>query len=555
MLVQCDQKRPSCSQCIRSGKECYGYRDTLSMMFKDETAVVAKKAEKRYEALAQQHSPADSKPRERQLSRASSSRASPVIWTDTEAQLLMPSVSSISRYPTPESMTREITPSIEDQAMGFFISNHVSQPALVPRGQYEWLLEALSQPGCDQILRSSANAASLAGLANSTKNPTIMAKARAAYGSALRMTNSALGVKERAVKDSTLMSVIMLGLYENISFQDKQSTRAWYKHVQGASALLVLRGTEQFKSNVARRIFHHFYGITMLCSLESGEAVPDGIRDLYEFCNPTSDYGIQGRQWTTRMSLFMQDSIDLNRDKDSDPVTMVTKAINLDRELDSIKAIIPKVWQYETVRLERPSDYAFGSFYHIYMDPWIAQMWNNLRLCRMHLYKVMLKQLWKGSACVPPLFTREEVAPQVAAAERVIRTTTAAICASVPQLTGMIIFPEWPISKPTGPRAGLHPEIARQEDARYRIHPPGTFLDPGRPTCMYHLSWPLYAAGSSDLSSSEMRQYAIDMLYFVALRIGTRQAVVLAEALKEMQRSSPPQSNPEELVFRGTFEA
>ncbi|KAJ4380073.1 hypothetical protein N0V86_004381 [Didymella sp. IMI 355093] len=333
--------------------------------------------------------------------------------------------------------------------MGFFISNHVSQPALVPRGQYEWLLEALSQPGCDQILRSSANAVSLAGLANSTKNPTIMAKARAAYGSALRMTNSALSVKERAVKDSTLMSVIMLGLYENISFQDKQSTHAWYKHVQGASALLVLRGTEQFESNVARRIFHHFYGITMLCSLESGEAVPDGMRDLYEFCNPTSDYAVQGRQWTTRMSLFMQDSIDLNRDKDSDPVTMVTKAISLDRELDSIKAIIPKVWQYETVRLERPSDYAFGSFYHIYMDPWIAQI----------------------------------------------------------------------------------------------------------PTCMYHLSWPLYAAGSSDLSSSEMRQYAIDMLYFVALRIGTRQAVVLAEALKEMQRSSPPQSIPEELAFNGSFEA
>jgi hypothetical protein len=550
--MQCDQKRPSCSQCIRSGKECYGYRDALSMMFKDETAVVAKKAEKRYEVLAQQHS--SSEPGDRQLSRASSSQASPVTWTDAETQLLIPPVSSISRYPTPESMTREITPSIEDQAMGFFISNHVSQPALVPRGQYEWLLEAISQPGCEEILRSSANAASLAGLANSTKNPTIMAKARAAYGSALRMTNSALSAKKTAVKDSTLMSVIMLGLYESIAFPDKKSTQTWYKHVQGASALLVLRGTDQFKSNVARRIFHQFYGITMLCSLESGEAVPDGMRDLYEFCNPTSDYAVQGRQWTTRMSLFMQDSIDLNRDKDSDPVTMVTKAINLDRELDSIKALIPKVWQYETVHLEQPSDYVHGSFYHIYMDPWIAQMWNNLRLCRMHLYKVIRQQLWRGRACDPPLFTEEEVAPQIAAAEKVIRTTTAAICASVPQLTGMIIFPEWPAPKSRGSPAGLQPEITGQEDSRYQIHPPGTFLDPGRPTCMYHLSWPLYAAGSSDLSSSEMRQYAIDMLHFVALRIGTRQAVVLAEALKDMQRSTPPQSSPTEPVLTYAFE-
>lgn len=465
----------------------------------------------------------------------------------------MPPISSISRYPTPESMTREITPSIEDQAMGFFISNHVSQPTLVPRGQYEWLLEALNQPGCEEILRSSANAACLAGLANSTKNPVIMAKAHAAYGSALRMTNSALRVKETAVKDSTLMSVIMLGLYENFSFQDKRSIQAWSKHVQGASALLKLRGREQFESNIARRIFHQFYGIIMLVSLESGEAVPDGMRELYDYCNPSSDYAVHGRQWTTRLTHFLHDSIDLNRDKDSDPVTMVTKAIHLDRELDSIKALIPKIWQYETVRLEHPSEFAYGSFYHIYMDSWIAQMWNNLRLCRMHLYRIIREQLWKGRACVPPLFSREEVAPQIGAAEKVIRTTTAAICASVPQLTGMIIFPDWPTPKPSGSFAGLHPEIAGQDDARYQIHPPGTFLDAARPTGMYHLVWPLYAVGLSDLSSSEMRQYAIDMLYFVALRIGTRQAVVLAEALKEMQKTSPPLSNPPEPILNVVF--
>ncbi|KAF1929603.1 uncharacterized protein M421DRAFT_60386 [Didymella exigua CBS 183.55] len=436
-------------------------------MFKDETAVVAKKAEKRYEALAQQNSiPSPERP-----SCASSSQASPDIWTNTDVQLTISPASSISRYPTPESMTREMTPSIEDQAMGFFISNHVSQPGLVPRGQYEWLLEAMSQPGCEEMLRSSANAACLAGLANSTKNP-------------------------------------------------------------------------QFESNTARRMFHQFYGITMLCSLESGEAIPDGMRELYEYCNPTSDYAVQGRQWTTRMTLFMQDSIDLNRDKDSDSVTMVSKAVNLDRELDSIKALMPKIWQHDTVCLEKPSEYGFGSFYHIYTDSWIAQMWNNLRLCRMHLYRIMRKHIWKGRACNPPLFTKEEVAPQMAAAEKVMRTTTAAICASVPQLTGMIAFPDWPPRKPSGSFAGLHSAVLA-EDIRYRIHPPGTFLDPGRPTCIYHLVWPLYAAGSSDLSSSEMRQYAIDMLYFVGSRIGTRQAVVLAEALKEMQGGGPQSSLPE----------
>ncbi|KAF9692254.1 hypothetical protein EKO04_009373 [Ascochyta lentis] len=532
--VKCDQKRPSCSQCIRSGKECYGYRDALSMMFKDETAVVAKKAEKRYEALALQTPQQSWESRGKQTSDEGSSGHSPIIWVDASFHSSRPHSASETRYPTPESMTREIVPSIEDQAMGFFISNHVSKPTLVPRGQYEWILEALKQPGCEEVLRSSVNAASLAGLANSTKNPMIMAKAHAAYGSALRMTNNALRVRETAVKDSTLISVILLGLYENFVFQDKRSIQAWAKHVQGASALLNLRGKEQFKHDTARRIFHQLYGIIMLVSLEAGQAIPDGIKELYDYGNPSSDYAVHGRQWTTRLTHFMHDSINLNKDKESDPLTLITKATNLDRELDSIKALMNRIWQYETVQLKQPSEYAYGTFYHIYTDSWIAQMWNNLRSCRMYLYRTMREQLCKGHTCNPSLFPRNEIAPRIAAAEKVIRTTTAAICASAPQLTGMIAFPHCPAPTPDASFADSLPDVPALVDPLFKPHPPGTFLDPACPTGMHHLIWPLYAAGMSELSSNEMRGWVIEMLHFVALRIGTRQAVVLADGVKEV---------------------
>ena len=67
---------------------------------------------------------------------------------------------------------------------------------------------------------------------------------------------------------------------------------------------------------------------------------------------------------------------------------------------------------------------------------------------------------------------------------------------------------------------------------------------------MHHLIWPLYAAGSSDLASDGMRQYAIDMLHFIALRIGTQQAVVLAGGLKGMQ----VQAQRTEMVRSTAFE-
>ena len=524
-------------------------------MFKDETAVVAKKAERRYEALAMQTSPASLESERRRSLNASSKEASPMVHTDGGSSALEPYFPSTSRYPTPESMTREITPSIEDQAMGFFISNHVSHPTIVPKGQYEWVLEALNQPGCDQALRDSVNAASLAALANSTKNPVIMAKAHTAYGSALRTTNNALRVKDLAKKDTTLISVIMLGLYENFVFQDKRSIQTWAKHIQGASALFNFRGKDQFESNLARRIFHQTYGLILLVSLESGQRVPDGLRELYDYCNPHTDYVIHGRQWTVRLTHFMHDSINLAQDKDSDPVTLVTKAINLDRELDSIKALMPKIWHYQTVLLEQPSEYAYGTFYHIYKDSWIAQMWNNLRSCRMRLYRVIREQLWKGRACEPPLFSQKEVEPQIVAAEKVIRTTIAAVCASAPQLTGMLIFPQWPAPKSDGSFAVSFPEISPKEDLRYQINPPGTFLNPARPTGMHHLIWPLYAAAMSDLSSNEMRQWVIAILYFIALRIGTRQAVVLADSLKEMQRSDLTQLKSMDPAVSAIFES
>lgn len=484
------------------------------MMFKNESDVVAKKAEKRYEELAKQKVQPPSK-KEEEFDGGEGSRLVP--WT---------------RYPTPESMTLEIIPSIEDQAQGFFIANYVAEPSIVPRGQFEWVTELLGQPDTEEILTCSVNAASLAGLANTTKSPMIMQKAQTAYVNALRITNSALRVKETAVKDSTLISVIMLGMYENMVFQGKQSIQAWQKHVAGACALLKLRGKEQFESSIARRIFHQFYGVVLLVALETGTAVHEGMHELYEALHPTSDYDVHGRQFTTRVVHVMHDAINLNQDKLSDPVTMVNTAVNIDCELDQIKALMPSIWHYETVHLKQRSEYQFGDCYHVYVDPWIAQMWNHLRSCRMYLYRIMHENIKKGCEQYdPPLFSIDEIKPRREIAEKVMRTTAAGMIASVPQITGMIPFPKLPTSK----SKGVSMPSLKDHALRYKLHLPGTFLNPSKSTGLVHLIWPLFAAGQSDLSSFEMRQWCIGILQFIALRIGTRQAVVLAEELKGIQ--------------------
>jgi hypothetical protein len=499
----------------------------LSMMFKNESDVVARKAEKRYEELAKQKAPWYKQAGPLTPDSVNDPSGSEWSFADTSSRQL----ARWSRYSTPESMPTELMPSIEDQAVGFFIANYVAQPAIIPRGQFEWVTELLAEPHVEELLKSSVNAVSLAGFGNAMKSPVIMQKARSAYVAALQMANKALKDHDTAVRDDTLVSVIMLGMYENMVFKDKRSIDVWAQHVAGACTLIDLRGPEQFKGSVARRIFHQFYGVALLVALERGTLVHKGLHDLYEDLRPNSDYEIHGRQWTTRIVDVMHDAINLNQNKTSDPLTMLTTAMKIDRELDEVKQLMPTVWHYETMQLSKPSQHHFGNVYSIYIDPWIAQMWNNLRSCRMYLYKAVRENIKKGLEQDPPLFSQELVQPQKEAAEQVMRTTIAGIIASVPQITGMIPFP-----KQSEIVFGAQVAPIVQRRAQGRLHPPGSFLDPAKSPGLVHLIWPLYAAGQSDMATYEMRQWAIETLQFIALRIGTQQAVVLAKELQETQK-------------------
>lgn len=492
------------------------------MMFKNESDVVAKKAEKRYEELAKQKAPmvkhADSRtwichddwppPR-------SNTICVPDTW-----------------YPTPESMVLEIAPSIEDHALGFFVGNYVAQPTFVPRGQFEWITEALACPNSDTILRTSVDAACMAAFANATKSPAIMKKAQAAYGSALRMTNNVLRIKEMAVKDSTLISVIMLGMYENFVFQDDVSIQAWQRHVDGACALFKLRGNGQFQSSLGRRIYHQFFGTIMLVAFQTGTPVHEGMRDMYNTMTTMADYGVVGRPCTKLIQL-LHDIININHSGKTDPRSIVDKALDMSRELEEVKLSMPGLWHREVLHLKQASPHLYGNTYHMYLDPWIAQMWNNLNSCQLYLYTVLRENLIKCDALFdPPLFTNDEYDTIMASTVSMIHETTATIVASVPQITGMVPFPAAPAAKLRDKHAKPSKTISH-----HVLHPPGTLLDPTKSNHLVHLIWPLYGAAQSDEASPEMREWTIGMLHFIALRIGTRQAIVLANELRKIQQT------------------
>lgn len=258
------------------------------MMFKNESHVVMNKAQKRYEALSKKRrkrTPFSGTLPVRELA----SEESPTGSSSSSSS----SSESHSTSTRSGSLARSIAPRVETQALSFFAANNILQPAVVGRGNYQWLFQMLCRPEIDATLQTSAYAASLATLATANKSQFLMKKAQEHYANALTLTNRALGDPDKVCKDSTLVSVILLGVYETFVFE-KHSIGAWMQHLKGAEMLFALRGDNQFRSDLARQIFVQFYSTALTKGVELGTPIPDKIARLYRFLTSLKDYTVHG---------------------------------------------------------------------------------------------------------------------------------------------------------------------------------------------------------------------------------------------------------------------
>lgn len=120
----------------------------------------------------------------------------------------------------------------------------------------------------DSVL-ASVTAVGLVGVAQMTRSQTALDAARKSYGKALQLTNAALRDQTEAVKDTTMLSVLILGLFEMIGGSSARTTEAWQKHLNGAAALAKIRGMAQFRSRAGIRMFFVLTQNTMISCIQN----------------------------------------------------------------------------------------------------------------------------------------------------------------------------------------------------------------------------------------------------------------------------------------------
>ena len=104
--------------------------------------------------------------------------------------------------------------SAEEQAVCFFFSNYALELSRPSKSMYDFLPAFYNNDNGNTALSCAVTALGLAGLSYRRNESCLLSAAKSMYSWALHLTNEALRDPATAVNDTTLVSVLLLGLYE-----------------------------------------------------------------------------------------------------------------------------------------------------------------------------------------------------------------------------------------------------------------------------------------------------------------------------------------------------
>jgi hypothetical protein len=134
------------------------------------------------------------------------------VMQDTVSALPAASLFPISVAPT--SISYALYQPISEIAVQFFFANYTCDEPPLSAAYHAWLTQAYYENPPNHALREIIEAAGMAGISNIYYAPQVASKSKEQYGRALAATNRALNNSVESVTDTTLMAVILLGLFE-----------------------------------------------------------------------------------------------------------------------------------------------------------------------------------------------------------------------------------------------------------------------------------------------------------------------------------------------------
>lgn len=500
--LQCDKIPEGCTQCKRAKRACPGYRPIGELIFRDESSRVVQKIK--------------AKEARKRASNSPSSQAGYTKSGDDPDGLsnAEPGIGSVQQDRSLLSASFSLAPKLADLAIALFVSNYVIEPNGPSKGHFDRVNDLCRTHNLDEALMASMIAVGIAAYSHTQRAPSLINNARYQYTKAIKLTNTALRHPEDVKKDSTLMAIQVLGIFETVTGRQQRSLRDWMEHIYGAAAVIKIRGREQTRTPAGRQMLIQVASSLLINCVHSSIRVPEHIRDFMEEAMKQTSDPQPGFKVQRVMILFADLRASMREGSVKRPSTILNRALELDEILLDISRETRPGWEYETITTDIHSDLIYNGRYHVYYDYWIVLMWNVLRTLRIMLNEVIRGALLDGFAAKPPIFTQVNYTTQFQLATETLYDLQADILAAVPQCIG-----------------GGIAEDARKDPITVHFTPmpmSGASL----------LMWPLWFVGVMDNTTDAIRTFVTRALHLIGDTQGVQQAHVLADLV---QGNSPIQ--------------
>lgn len=210
--IRCDQERPACSQCVKTNRECPGYRDELSLIFRDESQQVVRKSKdgastRTAQSRATIGKSRRSNPQSPQSGTEALVQGGIVDFNDPHQDLMHQIVKG------PIGIQPSCAPT-EFEASCFFVRYNTWPGAFWTNT--ENIPDFFSSGGSvsQRAIKACIISAGAAMLSRITKFQPLKLAAERQYGSALTLMNATLSDNVEARTNSTLAAVILLAIFE-----------------------------------------------------------------------------------------------------------------------------------------------------------------------------------------------------------------------------------------------------------------------------------------------------------------------------------------------------
>ena len=411
---------------------------------------------------------------------------------------------------------RSLSQPLQARATSFFLSKYVQG------SNFEYLPGLYSPSGQEEHLSASVEAVGLVSLANELDSMEVHKESKARYIRAIQATNAALQNPVSAIKDCTLISVLLLGLFEAIACRTQLTLYWWEKHVKGALELIKLRGQQQVDTHLGLQLLKQASGRAVVSAIQNKVEIPAHIISLvtagFQYAvkdDPSWSFTVVHFRFTSLLAAINAGSL-------ADPDKIIVAAMHIDHDLVAWSTALPSSWEYEVVSVKQvQSESTYEGYYHLYRTHKIAETMNAWRMSRIQVNRIIAEQAHRQNTM--PIRVQENAA-LLCEAQANMRRMASEICATVPQyveLPDRISIPE-----STTQHAPLSPyDNPEHNDGSYRSGFTHT-------TQSYGIIWPLMVVASCPTPDSTRPAWIFNRLQYIGRHMKNPQAILAFDTLE-----------------------